>query len=210
MESHWSRDPGDPSRSYVIDWKYPEPRNAVERFIGPGATPPEVILQLGLPILFAAVLAALAATSWGWTPLQTVAAAVIAFDTLGGVITNATGAAKRWYHRSGQTRLSHLGFVALHAIQLAIITLLFPELSWSEFLIAYSYLLIASAVILWAPMYLQRPVSLICLAAGIGLSLYAVNLPLRLEWFLPLFYVKIFASHLPREVPYRPAPSESP
>lgn len=191
--------------SASIDWRVPDPQNGLDRFIGPGATKGEMVLQFAVPTLFAATLCGMAAVlPWGWTPVQVIGATVLAFDTLGGVITNATGAAKRWYHRSGQSRRDHLLFVAVHAVQVALFSWLFTAPGWVSFLIVYGYLLFASAVIVGVPVYLQRPVSLTCLAGGIAVSLYALRVPAQLEWFVPLFYVKIFVSHLLHEEPYRP------
>ncbi len=196
------------ARSVVIEWEFPEPKNALDRFIGPGATKAEILLQFGVPVLFAAVFGGMALSlSWGWTPLQIIGAVILALDIVGGVITNATGAAKRWYHRSGQSRRKHLAFVGIHAIQLGAFALLFPGMALTGFSITYGYLWLASVVMLSVPLYLQRPVSLICLAGGLGLGLYAVNVPVQLEWFIPLFYAKIFVSHLLYEEPYRPTPS---
>ena len=61
---------------------------------------------------------------------------------------------------------------------------------------------------LWVPQYLQRPVALIVFGCALLISLYVLSQPVGLEWFLPLFYLKLLVSHLPKEEPYRP-PSEA-
>jgi len=36
------------------------------------------------------------------------------------------------------------------------------------------------------------------------ITLYGLEQPIGLEWFLPTFYIKLLLSHLPKEEPYRP------
>jgi VIT1/CCC1 family predicted Fe2+/Mn2+ transporter len=105
-----------------IDWSYPEPKNAFDRFVGPGATRAEQVLQFAAPAVAAAVLvlAALVGGS-GWSLVQYIVAAVITLDMVGGVITNATGAAKRWHHRRSQGFGNHMGFVLIHIVQIAVV-----------------------------------------------------------------------------------------
>ncbi|MEO0759270.1 MAG: hypothetical protein AAFY78_20625 [Cyanobacteria bacterium J06648_16] len=85
----------------------PAPREGwkgqLDRFIGPGATPAEMVLQL-VPSVGAAITAPLYALTLptDWTLWQVGVIAVLGFDLVGGVLTNATAAAKRWYHRPGQ------------------------------------------------------------------------------------------------------------
>jgi hypothetical protein len=66
------------------------------------------------------------------------------------------------------------------------------------------YLLVAAALVLWVPQYLQRPVALVAFSCALLISLYVLQQPVGLEWFLPLFYLKMLVSHLPKEEPYRP------
>lgn len=73
------------------------------------------------------------------------------------------------------------------------------------FLISGGYLLIAAIVVLSVPQYLQRPVALIVFSGALLVSLYVLSQPAGLTWFLPLFYLKLLVSHLPKEEPYRPA-----
>jgi hypothetical protein len=55
------------------------------------------------------------------------------------------------------------------------------------------------------PQYLQRPTALVCFACGLLIAMYLLPQPTGLEWFLPMFYLKVLVSHLPKEEPYRPA-----
>ena len=195
-----------------IDWNHPEPRTGfagvLDRFIGPGATQAELTLQFVLPIAAAIVIAGIAATrAADWTVLQYVVAGFMAFDLIGGIFTNATSSAKRWYHRAGQTPKDHVGFIAIHLLHLTIVSWVF--LGWDSKWVALtgSFLVGATIAVLCVPLYLQRPISLTGFAGALLLSQYGVTSPMGLEWFLPLFYLKLLVSHLPKEEPYRPGQS---
>ncbi|MBZ0276137.1 MAG: hypothetical protein K8I60_08335 [Anaerolineae bacterium] len=187
----------------------PQPRAGLlgswDRFIGPGATTAENILILGVPLVAAALLLIYAASKpLAWTPLQTFLAALLALDMTGGVVTNAATAAKRWYHRPGQTARHHLGFVSVHAAQLLIVSLAFRDADWGYFVLTYGYLMVASFIIVNMPLYLQRPVSLLAYMLVVGLGGYLLTPTPGMEWFLPVFYLKLLVSHLPYETPFKP------
>lgn len=176
-----------------------------DRLIGPGATPAELLVQL-VPSLGAMVVAPVYAVTLSnqWTALQLAVIGLLALDIVGGVLTNATSSAKRWYHRPGQGWRQHLGFVFLHLLHLWLVALLLRGGDWGFWLATSGYLLGASLLILWSPLYLQRPI-----AFGLyGLSLigdrYFLSPTPGLEWFLPLFFLKLLVSHLLREMPYPP------
>ncbi|MCG8462013.1 MAG: hypothetical protein MI919_37495 [Holophagales bacterium] len=194
-----------------IDWSFPEPRTGLpgvlDRFIGPGATRAELILQVAVPSVMA-VLAPLYASlaGFGWTWGQLLFSSLLAFDIAGGVLTNATSSAKRWFHRPGQRPVQHLGFVGLHLVHLTLVSWLYLELDLGWVLAAGGYLLLAAMAVLAMPRYLQRPVGLLGYAGGLLLALYGLLQPAGLEWFLPLFYLKLLVSHLLVEEPYRPEP----
>lgn len=192
-----------------IDWKYPQPRKgftgAFDKFIGPGATAAEQLLQLFIPLI--AMLSALlyaATLPVEWTVWQYAVCALLALDITGGIVTNATSSAKRWYHREGQTFKSHFGFILVHLLHLLLVSWLYLSLDILWLVYAGGYLLFAATIILAAPIYLQRPLALSLYGLSLMLSLYHLQAPLALEWFLPLFYLKLLVSHLPREEPYRP------
>lgn len=195
-----------PVRHAPIDWRIPAPRGALDRFVGPGATRAELAIQFApTGAIAGAWLLHAHATGAAWSPLQTIVAALIALDMVGGVITNATGAAKRWYHRPGQRARHHLGFVALHAVQPLVVVALFEPhdvaFAWGTFGLA----LVGALVVLAAPPYLQRPVAGAALATGLVVGSSVLSPPSHFEWFLPVFLVKLLWSHLVREEPYRPA-----
>lgn len=190
----------------VIEWEHPQPKNGLDRFAGPGATRSEIFLQFGGAV--AAIIVVVLGWYWGelsWSGFQVGVAAVLALDVVGGIITNATGAGKRWYHRSGRGARHHVGFVLLHIAQPLIVFFVFESVRWTYVVGGFGYLLIASVIVLAIPLYLQRPVAGALIAGGVTLSLYVVPAPLGMEWFLPLYYVKLLSSHLLREEPYRPS-----
>ena len=190
----------------AIEWAYPQPKNGLDRFAGPGATRSEVFLQFGGAL--AAIVAVVLGWYFGeltWGSFQVVVAAILAMDVVGGIITNATGAGKRWYHRAGQGTRRHLGFVLLHIAQPLIVFFVFESVRWTFVVGGFGYLLIAAVIVLLSPLYLQRPVAGALIATGVALSLYVFPAPPGLEWFLPLYYVKLLSSHLLREEPYRPS-----
>lgn len=181
----------------------PQPRRglagALDRFIGPGATRAEIALQFGVAAA-AAVLAPLYAASIdpGWSPLRYGLAAFIAFDVAGGVMTNAMPSARRWTHRAGQGFARHMGFIALHAAHLAVVWWFFMrEPLWLA--LSALYLIAAAAVVLATAKRLQRAVALALYAGALLLSLYVLRAPAGLEWFLPLFYLKLLVSYLPAD-----------
>jgi hypothetical protein len=190
-----------------IDWVPPEPRRGLpgewDKFVGPGQTRAEFWLIL-IPALLAGLAAPLFAlqAGFGWTPIQLVVAGLIAFDLMGGVVTNATSTAKRWYHRPGQGWLQHMEFVAVHALHIFLVAWLFRNGDWLYFGVIYAYLLAASLFITRVRLYLQRPVALLLFAGALLLNIY-VRPPIPgLEWFVPLFFLKLLVSHLPKEAPY--------
>jgi hypothetical protein len=194
-----------PETPIHIDWAYPQPKNALDRFIGPGATRAEVLLQFVPTVLIALGVVALAVIeAWGWTPLQTVVAFVLVLDLVGGVVTNATSSAKRWYHRAGQGFIQHMRFVLLHIVQILLAMLVFDPGNWAFVLGGYGYLVLAAVLILRTPLYLQHPLAGLLLVIGILLALYGLPVPAQLAWFLPIYYLKLLVCHLLRQEPYRP------
>ena len=181
-------------------------RGAIDRFIGPGATPAEQWLQFA-PALIGAFLAPAYAilTGHDWGILLILLSAIFAIDLVGGVITNATSAAKRWYHRAEQGKWAHLQFVALHVVHVLLVAWFFREADWIYFAVVSSFLLIAAWIILSVPLYLQRPVAFMLFGIGLLIGIYGFAPTPGLEWFLPFFFLKVLVSHLVKEAPYQPA-----
>jgi hypothetical protein len=190
-----------------IEWNPPSPRPGLlsewDKIVGPGQTRTEFLI-----ILITSGLAGLAApfyaqlTGLGWTTVQLIVAGLIAFDLTGGVVTNATASAKRWYHRPGQGWLQHLGFIAIHALHIFLVAWLFRNGDWVYSFIYYTYLLAASLVITRVHLYLQRPIALLLFIGVFLINIYALPPVKGLEWFIPIFFLKLLVSHLIKEAPY--------
>lgn len=199
--------------SFQGDDSVPVPRpgglGMLDRFIGPGATTAEMWLQF-LPAIIAAIAAPLYALTLphAWTPLQLGLIAILGLDCIGGVLTNATATAKRWYHRPGQGWRQHLTFVSIHIIHIGLVALLFRGGDWGFFVLVSGYLLMAAIAILRSPLYLQRPVALGLYGLALLGDRYLLSPTLGLEWFVPFLMLKLLVSHLLAEVPSRPEASE--
>lgn len=197
-----------------INWIPPNPRSGLpgewDKLVGPGQTRAEFWLIL-IPSLLAGLAAPLYAlyTRLGWTTIQLIVAGVIAFDLVGGVVTNATSTAKRWYHRPGQGWLQHREFVAIHALHIFLVTWLFRGSDWTYFLIYYAYLLIASLIVTRVQLFLQRPVAVLLFVGALFLNTYIFIPSVGLEWFVPVFFMKLLVSHLIKETHFLPVEQES-
>ena len=180
-------------------------KGQLDRFIGPGATPAELVLQL-VPSAVAAVAAPLYALTlpFDWAAWQLGAIAILGFDLVGGVLTNATAAAKRWYHRPGQGWRQHMAFVSVHLFHIGLVALLFRGGDGLFFVGVSSYLMLAAGLILASPLYLQRPIALGLYGLVLVCDRILFTPTPGLEWFLPLFFLKLLISHLLKESPYCP------
>lgn len=192
-----------------VNWIPPQPRGGLkgawDRFAGPGMTRAEfylcwaVALAAGIALPVAALAAGL-----GWGAGRLVIAGLIALDMAGGVVTNATSPAKRWYHREGQGFSKQFLFVAVHAFQLFLVAWLFGAMDWEYFGVVYGYLLVSALAVLLVPLYLKRPVALAAMAGAILVNWYAVTPPGGFEWFAPVLILKLLVSHLLPEAPFPP------
>jgi hypothetical protein len=193
----------------TIRASFPEPRTgllgALDRFLGPGTTNAEATL-----ILAGAVLLPLAVAFEGsgknlpWSALEWALALLLAFDIGGGVVTNATASAKRWYHRAGQGFRQHFGFVAAHGIHLLLIAWLFREADWGYFAVMFALLVVSALALLRVPLYLQRPLALLLVGIATVAELSFLGPTLGLPWFGTLLFIKLLVSHLVYETAFRP------
>lgn len=189
------------------NWHYPAPRPGLagqwDKFIGPGASTLEQALSL-IPSAFAAIAISYYAytANLGWSPTQYLVAALIAFDVVGGVATNATSSAKRWYHRDGQTASQHMYFVAVHFLQILLVAYFFRDADITYFLGTYGYLLVASIIVLQVPLRIQRSIALLLVCGAIVISQYLFSPTRGFEWFIPVLFIKLLISHLTTEEPY--------
>lgn len=173
--------------------------------MGPGKSRSESVVEV-LGLLGCAAL--LAAGLWGsltahaWSTAQLVVVALVGLDLVGGVLTNATNAAKRWYHRPGPAaRRARLLFVSAHLVHLAAMGLivLSGDLAWT---LANAALLLGGAVVVeFAPVHLRRPVAMALLMAAVLVNLFWLPVPAALAWFAPLFFLKLLVGHLVPEAP---------
>lgn len=181
----------------------PSPRpglpGVLDRFIGPGATRTEIQLQLASASAGAAMALVLSLANAQWPFWQCLLASFLAFDIIGGVVTNATRAAKRWYHRPGQTARNHLSFVALHLLHLVVVGWLYRDGDVPYIVVMYGLLLAGAWWILRAPAYLQRPVAMAAYLLSLSVAYYGFGLTPGLEWFTPVFFLKLFVCYLVRE-----------
>ena len=193
-----------------INWNPPNPREGFpgqwDKFVGPGATSAEEWVQLIGGVLLAIGSIALFFTQQEtdvsiW---QTVLVVILAADISGGIVTNATSAANRWYFRPEQGFKAHFGFIALHGVHIVLIALLFTANPLAYFLLFYGYLLVAAIIILRTPLYLQRPVAFAFYAGAILLNMLGLAAIQGLAWFIPLLFLKLLLAHLLKEAPYQP------
>ncbi|MGF1876922.1 hypothetical protein L4D77_16525 [Photobacterium frigidiphilum] len=192
-----------------IDWNLPPARKGffggIDKLIGPGATKAEKNLQLYIPFIAGFIMVAYAyywQFGWGWA--QYLIAGLLTVDIVGGIITNSTSSAKRWFHREGQGFKQHMGFISTHFVQLSLFSWAFLDSDMMWITLVGGYMVVACVTILQTPLYLQRPVAITFYALSIVLATYSFEAPQGLDWFLPLFYLKLLISHVLREEPYRP------
>ncbi|MGF1648592.1 MAG: hypothetical protein ACFCVF_16975 [Kineosporiaceae bacterium] len=172
----------------------------LDRFMGPGHTRPELLLQGIGGLLCAGLLGWYLAVSPqrpDWSVGQVVLVAVIALDLVGGILTNSTQAAKSWYHRPlPGARRTRLVFVATHGLHLALVGLVLLERDWT-WLTVSGILLIASALVIeYSPRRVKLVVATGTYTAVLLLGLILAPLPEALAWFPALFYLKLLVCFL--------------
>ncbi len=193
-----------------INWNPPTPRKGFvgqwDKFVGPGATSAEEWVQLICGVLLAIGSIAIFFGQQADNPSiwQLLVVLFLAVDISGGIVTNATSAAKRWYFRPSQGFKAHFGFIALHGIHIGLIAALFTNNPLVYFVLFYGYLLLAALVILRMPLYLQRPVAFAFFAGAILLNQINLAGIQGLGWFIPLLFLKLLLAHLLKEAPYQP------
>lgn len=199
------------SRPAAVDWRLPAgPHGLLARTLGPGATRGELGLQFGSALAAAFALPAAAIwAEWGWSEAQLIVSALLAFDLVGGVVTNATNAGKRWHHRPGRTGWTHMRFVLIH-LHPFLVVWLFGSDEWLFATVCYAFVLAAAGVILITPLHLRRPVAMLAFLLALLLAIYGPGAPENTEWFFPIFAMKLLVAYAVREEPYRPSPEALP
>ncbi|MGW6918735.1 hypothetical protein ACWGB8_33685 [Kitasatospora sp. NPDC054939] len=193
-----------------VDWAIP-PSGAglggrLERFMGPGKSRAESAAEFaGAAVCVLLLVAGIAASGAyrDWSGWQLVVVAVAGLDLVGGVLTNATNAAKRWYHREAPgVRRARLLFVGAHVVHLAAFGLV--VLDDPVWLLGNGALLAAgAAAVEFAPVELKRVTAMTAYAAAVLVGLFWLEVPTALAWFGPLFFLKLLVCHLVPEAPLR-------
>ncbi|WP_043626408.1 hypothetical protein [Nonomuraea candida] len=189
-----------------IDWDIPATppgwKGALQRFMGPGKTRAEQQAELTGSLACTALLGwhLIAAPIHGSWP-QWALAALIGLDLVGGVMTNATNAAKRWYHHKPPR--ARLGFVAAHTAYLAAMAFVVMDTAWSWFLANTTLLLAGALLIEKARLEAKRPAAMAAYMTAILVNQTALPVPDTLDWFTTLFFLKLLVCHLVPEAPLR-------
>ncbi|MET9214761.1 MULTISPECIES: hypothetical protein [unclassified Nocardia] len=186
------------------DWTIPPTSpgwaGRIEQFMGPGKTRAESAVEyLGGAVCVLLLLAYCWPELDGWSLAERVVLVVIVLDLVGGVLTNATNSAKRWYHRTRSSR-GRLSFVAVHTLHLAVVGLwLLGDPRW---FLGNTVLLMGSALLIESvPAYLRRPVAMAAFMVVFSINLIIFPVPAALVWFIPLFSLKLLICHLIPEIP---------
>lgn len=171
-------------------------RALFDRLIGPGAGAAEVGLALGAGVAATLLVPALAhARGAGWSAVQLGVAGLLAFDLFGGVAVNASGAARRFYHRPGRGARDHLAFVAAHTLHVLLVAWLFRASDWGWAAGHSAVLLTAAAGVLLTPRPHRRAVAMLAFAAVV-LVLAPLSPTPGMEWFVPVLLLKLLLAYL--------------
>lgn len=167
-----------------------------DRLVGPGMTPAENALVLGVSFVSAG-LVGLHLHSLGMDWIRIGLGALMAFDIVGGAVSNMTETTKRWYHRQGQRAKDHFAFISLHLLHIALVALMFRGAGFDlVFMIVIGgWLLVSAAAVLSAPATLRNPLAATLYVVATGLALYVTGPTQGLEWFVPLLFVKLLMGH---------------
>jgi hypothetical protein len=193
----------------TVDWEIPPTPGGLsgrlERFMGPGKSRAEAAVELAGGVLLAILLTAGVVGSGAhrdWSGAQTAVVALAGLDLIGGILTNATNAAKRWYHRQAPgVRRARLVFVSAHLAHLATMGLVVLDGDWGWILANSALLLTAAVTIEFTPVHLTRPVAMAAYTAAVLVNLFWLTVPAVLAWFAPLFFLKLLVCHLTPEAP---------
>ena len=194
----------------TVDWTIPPTApgwaGQIERFMGPGKTREEIIVEVGGGALAVAAVATLAATDESvreWSSLQVALAVVVGLDLVGGVLTNATNSAKRWYHRPGPGRVrARLGFALAHVAHLAVVAfVLLPGHAALWWWTHVAFLTGSSLLIELVPVEVKRPTAVTALVCAVALGQAVAPVGGVLTLVPVLLYLKLLVGHLVPEAP---------
>lgn len=174
---------------------------AWDRLVGPDATTLENLGLVGGAVM-GAYLGATGGGNCGrsWGPLRRATAALVGADLYGGVWTNATPTARRWYHGRGQGACDVAAFAVVH-LHPFLVSALYRERDWRFAWGNYAYLLAATAAIASTPAAYRLAVALALYLGAVWANLHAWEPTPGMEWFAPAFFLKLLVSHAAGEVP---------
>lgn len=192
-----------------IDWRIPATKpglpGALERFVGPGKSRGETLVELSGGALCAALIAAFMQHIGGgydWSLWRIVVTALMIFDLLGGVLTTSTNSGKRWYHRPEPgMRRYRFQFVVSHVLYLVAVAYVLLPGDWKWLLVNIALLLVPAAAIELAPAILKRPAAIALYLSVVLIDLTWLTLPAALAWFPAVFFLKLLVCFLVPEAP---------
>lgn len=205
--SHHPHDAG------VIEWNAPA-GSKPDWLMGAGATTAErALIWIGsiVGVAFVAVMWARDRPD-GWALWQYGLAAVIAFDLVGGAVSNAASSTKRQYlgpmasPTSGVARVVRdpIAFTALHLYPFLIVAA-YPGGTWWWAALVYAGVVGAVAIVeRLVPLYLRRPTAMLLFCSMAMVSLAGSTAPPGWEWFAVVYLAKLLLAHAVPEEPYRP------
>ncbi|MFC2149790.1 hypothetical protein ACFLQ8_03715 [Candidatus Auribacterota bacterium] len=172
-------------------------KGCIDRLFGPGAGD----LEIALPILVALFVSIMLLRFAGlrhfhWVFVQYVVAFLITFDTVGGAITLAMPAAKKWYHRPERKPVSYFLFNCAHIHPFIIAWVFVPEMQWIYPVTIYAYLVLTTLFLLKTPPALKGGLAVLFIVFGCFINIYMVLPPLGFVWFVPVFYLKLLYGNL--------------
>lgn len=200
----------NPRDEATIDWRVPA--TGLDAVFGDGATRLERLLPTVTGLAGIGLLAGYAAATgnldWSWW--QYVLAAILVFDLVGGVVTNALNSAKRFQHadrvavprRTASLVRNHVLFTAIH-VQPILIAALFPGTGLWWGVAWYAVTLAAVVAVRAVPLYLRRPSAMLVVAL-VPMVASVTPHPDGFAWLPTILIVKLVLGAV-REEPYRPA-----
>ncbi|CAB4555359.1 unannotated protein [freshwater metagenome] len=201
-------------RAGVIEWNAPDGARA-NWLRGAGATRAELTIMWAGALVGIGYVAVMYARSdpgdWSWW--QYALAAFLAWDLVGGAVSNASNSTKRQYfgagfaHVGGAARIirAPIAFTALHLHPFLIVAL-YPHGTWGWAIGMYVGAVVGAVLVdRVVPQYLQRPAAMLVFCT-VMLWSRSWTAPPGWEWFAAIFLAKLILAHAVREEPYRPAP----
>lgn len=197
----------------IIEWHVPRGARA-DWLMGAGATRAERTVMWAGALAGVGYVVFMAARSepgdWSWW--QYVLAAFLAWDLVGGAVSNAANSTKRQYFGAdfanvgGAARIvrAPIAFTSLHVHPLLIIAI-YPHGTWGWAIGMYLGALVGAVIVdRVVPQYLQRPTAMLVFCTVMLLS-NSWTAPPGWTWFGVIFLAKLVLAHAVREEPYRPA-----